>query len=139
MFVFIMFQYLRLLASSPNASTHSVQTNVAEEDGRRSIKGRRRHHERSSSPKNPPGSSMLVATTPLLRLWLLFTFPRTMNIILWTGSPSLIICDVGIKTVRHQSKDVCNVVILAMEIYFLVFGEHEGLHTVTNVVEDEVI
>lgn len=65
---------------------------MAEEAGSRSIKGRLRHQESSSSPKNPPGSRTLVATMPLLRLWFRFMRPRTMNTILGTGSPSLIIC-----------------------------------------------
>lgn len=84
--------YRRLFASSPNASVDSRTVNVADEAGSRSWNGRRRHHESNSSPRNPPGSSMLVATMPLLSFWLLLTLPRTMNTILWTGSPSLMIC-----------------------------------------------
>lgn len=84
--------YRRSFASKLNASIDSIQTNVADDAGSRSINGRRRHQESNSSPRNPPGSSTLVATMPLLRLWQRLIRPRTMNTILGTGSPSLIIC-----------------------------------------------
>jgi hypothetical protein len=82
----------RSLAAKPNASVGSIDTKVAEEAGRRSMNGRRRHHERSSSPRKLPGPNMHVAIAPLLRDWLLCNWPRTINTILCTGSPSLITC-----------------------------------------------
>lgn len=84
--------YFRSFASRPNPSVCSMHENVADEAGSLSMKGRRRHQERSSSPKKQPGSSTFAATLPLLRLWLRPTSPQTMNIILCTGSPSLMIC-----------------------------------------------
>ena len=85
--------YLRWYASKPKASAGSIHSKVADEEGKRSINGRRRHHDRSSSPRKFPGPTMHVATIPLLRCWLLCNFPRTMNTIRCTGSPSLITWD----------------------------------------------
>lgn len=78
--------------SSPNASVVSRVTRVDEEGGSRSTKGLLRHHERSSSPLKFPGPSMQQLSRPSLSTWLLWRWPLTINSILWTGSPSLVIC-----------------------------------------------
>lgn len=49
------------------------------------------YHERSSSPLKFPGPNMQQLLTPSRSTWLLCRWPLTMNNILWTGSPSLVI------------------------------------------------
>lgn len=90
--------YLRWCAPKPKASVASIHSKVADEEGKRSINGRRRHHDRSSSPKKFPGPIMHFDTIPLPRCWLLCSCPWTMNTIRCTGSPSLIIWQNIIET-----------------------------------------
>lgn len=77
--------------SSPNASVVSRVMRVDEDGGSLSTKGLLRHHERSSSPLKLPGPNMQQLSTPSLSTWLLWRWPLTINSILWTGSPSLVI------------------------------------------------
>lgn len=133
--------YRRFFASNPNASMDSIQTNVADDAGSRSINGRRRHQESNSSPRNPPGSSTLVATMPLLRLWQRLIRPRTMNTILGTGSPSLIIC--FCKQMKIFSELVNHITFLInihnSFFHLFIFRVYKGPNSVTYVVKNEII